>query len=211
MNKFFFAIVFAVFFLPSLTVNAGGHDESGGGGETGGSESFQGSYNIIGLSRTAGLNGASFLDAMQTISGTGDLVGDDFSFTTTNTVNNALGQTVILSDTDINLLSLTGLDTVTSCDGAAAVCSGIPIGVPSVASFDSVEFTSPGTFVLRKSLIIDTGLGNAAIDLVLSATHSSLPLASLPALPAVTAVPVPAAAWLFGSALVGLLGMKRRN
>ena len=58
------------------------------------------------------------------------------------------------------------------------------------------------------------GLGSEqdALDIIASITDMELHLSDeARGLPAVTTVPVPAAAWLFGSALVGLVGVGRRK
>ncbi|ARN75877.1 VPLPA-CTERM sorting domain-containing protein [Oceanicoccus sagamiensis] len=212
MKNFLFVSVFSALLISPLIASAGGHDESGGGDGSEGGGDLGTVYNIIGESRVVGRT-ATFVNDTTTIVGEGQVIGDSFTYTVVNTVNSLVGTADIFVDGDISLSSGAGLEVVTACEGETLICSSVSLNIPSALAFDSIVDTVPGTFVLRDYDLFDLGdgLGFADADLVMSATLASLPQEALPALPSIAVVPVPAALWLFGSGLLGLAAIKRRQ
>ena len=104
-------------------------------------------------------------------------------------------------------------DTTCSDNAAGAYCSFVPgLSVPTtgdlVITYDDATFTTFTGVAHTYQLALDNGSapciaqggGNACADGALTFSGTS-----------VSSVPVPAAAWLFGSSMLGLVGMSRRN
>ncbi|ARN75053.1 VPLPA-CTERM sorting domain-containing protein [Oceanicoccus sagamiensis] len=156
--------------------------------------------------------------ASAAISGTGTVqatAGGDFVSATFNTVvsvtspfDPALLQ-VIETTYQITDTAGNGTTVVTGCSDAQNLvfCDDYPLGQPPAAinpstfNFDFSDLNNIvwGTFSVG---VTGSGLGvETTINYTASGTYDVVP----------SAVPVPAAAWLFGSALVGLAGVGRRR
>lgn len=142
----------------------------------------------------------------------------------TGTYNSATGDilfsgsydTVVPGTTDIligatgAINGLTGSLTNTSCtlNSGLDLCSGLPaLGVPAVPlnapqalqlTTNNVDAIGDGT--LTSVLALSSGSLSANADITFTLSNST----------PVSSVPVPAAAWLFGSALLGLTGIRRK-
>jgi len=139
--------------------------------------------------------------------------------TYTGTYNDATGQilasgsinpltayTNAIIGTNIDVTDLTGTSTVTSCSSAPGVfidlCAGnAGYGVPptNIGDVSSMPITVN---------TVDSS-GNGSFTTVSVSANATV--TSVYTVAAVTEVPVPAAAWLFGSAILGLVGVARRR
>jgi hypothetical protein len=157
---------------------------------------------LIGLAVLVASNvvAAASINIFETVSGS---FTKDYSFTLTSASNVAAGLSnvfVSLGPIDINKISgfaasivsvggNTQLAVLSTSNGSAA---GFNF---STLTFNSPTIFNPGSYLLRVG-------GN---------TGSSNTQATFSGFLETTAVPVPAAAWLLGSALIGLTGISRRR
>lgn len=130
--------------------------------------------------------------------GSGDLVDNVFTYSITNTLDFDFGTLVIESTGVIDGNAGTSLTRNESCVDnrvGSITCSDIPIGQDEVLNVRGGAFTfdvTPGAVTNVSADFIQVGGGD-----MFTVT--------------VSAVPIPTAAWLFGSALLGLVGIRRRN
>jgi hypothetical protein len=88
----------------------------------------------------------------------------------------------------------TGLATLHSCVGSAAICGGLTVGTkPFTPSVFSLDIDAGGAWN-RATLLM-----GGALTIAYSETLTP------------QVVPLPAAAWLFGSAVLGLLGISEKR
>jgi hypothetical protein len=93
-------------------------------------------------------------------------------------------------------------------DGGQYSLGSVPI---ATTAFNTMGQTGFGTTLSQLSLGTDDGIGGSPADNgPFSGTNFNFDFTSL-TVTAVPEVPVPAAAWLFGSGLVGLIGVARRK
>jgi hypothetical protein len=134
----------------------------------------------------------AYANTTNVFSGTAVLDGDIMTAQITQTSN---GGFLVLEQTRIfDVTTGVGTNEITSCggSGASVACGGIPLGVAGWGGAVSGAYTTQFDFVSEPA----EGNGN-----VLTITETMN----------YSAVPVPAAAWLFGSALVGLAGVSRKR
>ena len=126
--------------------------------------------------------------------GTGDLTGGVLTYALTQTTNLGLYGTAVVEMTGTWTDGNPGAGTtnILSCTGAAIACGQISIG-------DQGPSASVGPLSMSETdVTVFTVAGDNTIgDMTWTITPS--------------AVPVPAAAWLFGSAILGLVGVGRRK
>jgi hypothetical protein len=167
-------------------------DISGGGGggtatlDTNGTFSLFG-LNSIGLNLDIGFLGGADLD----LAAAGNVVG-----TYNQGTQQLSGNTAILSVSENSVCAGYGF-------GGSTVCSSIPGVIDFSAPFvldASGGLTDPITFDLVNDFSILLGNLGGVASLTINLSNV-----------AVSPVPVPAAAWLFGSALLGLGAMKRKK
>lgn len=127
---------------------------------------------------------------------------DDYMFTISGATANAISTTIDLS----NLLQISNLQQrLFNASGNPAPTLGLPVGgvidawTSPIGSFGTVTVLpttvlAPGTYVLQTRGNV-TGLSGGSYAGTMN----------------LTAVPVPAAAWLLGSGLVGLAGVARKR
>jgi hypothetical protein len=108
--------------------------------------------------------------------------------TTTNVFNGTIAGGVFTANS--------GTSTVTSCVSALSGCALLSVGVATTltTATGSISLAGGGSLVGTVT----------ASGITLTATDTLTPVAA-------PAVPVPAAAWLFGSGLLGLAGVTRRR
>jgi hypothetical protein len=114
-----------------------------------------------------------------------------------------------------------GVSEVTACTDTTppvfgnTVCSNAPVGSTTVFSPFNVDATNVALVTLQNELNVSApfvGNVNTLQSFTLSLNPASGQLVKHPTAPdGVSEVPVPAAAWLFGSALVGLAGIGRKR
>jgi hypothetical protein len=120
---------------------------------------------------------------------------------TTITISDAPNQLVIeLGDSDANIPDIEFV-------GNSLVLPGTPATPEDI--FFSFEFVSPGSEDIADYIQLDT-LTPTETYMVVRVTSALSPFGSIDNI-TVNAVPVPAAAWLFGSGLIGLVGVARRK
>ncbi|MEH6591109.1 MAG: VPLPA-CTERM sorting domain-containing protein [Halioglobus sp.] len=158
---------------------------------------FSGDGSLVGQTGTP-----SFVNSAYSYSGEGTLVGNDFSGDLIQGITGVLAPSNIFTTFNFDITTGLGSSTVTACTGASLVCNPIlpTIGTPAaISAYDTGTIT--GDFATAASwsqiFVVDTGYGLADSNSTIIATAN--------------AVPVPAAAWLFGSALLGLAGIKRKK
>lgn len=132
-----------------------------------------------------------------------DATGQILASGTTNPLTAYTDATV---GSSIDVTGLVGTNTVTSCTNNGAplidLCLGnVGYGVPAIN--DSIGI--PSAMPLTSNSVDSSGNG------VFTTVDMSNPSATVSLTYTVAAVPVPAAAWLFGSALLGLTGVARRR
>jgi hypothetical protein len=107
-----------------------------------------------------------------------------------------------------SLCSTPASNGITEVGGNAYPIGPIPI---ATSSFNTTGQTGFGTTLSQLSLGTDDGIGGSPQDNGPNAgSNINFDFTSLE-VTSVSAVPVPAAAWLFGSGLVGLIGIARRK
>lgn len=92
--------------------------------------------------------------------------------------------------------------------------SAVPIGLVPIAtsSFNVNGATGFGTTIGQLSLGTDDGIGGTPMDNgAFSGSNANFDITSLEITNVIPDVPVPAAVWLFGSGLIGLVGVARRR
>lgn len=162
---------------------------------------------------TVGVTGTISGSLTGTVSGTA--TGTFDSATNALVFNGDLGLSVP-SITDLTVGTswaangLTGNQTYTSChfnSGAFDLCAGVPsINLPPLTLNTPIDMglTSnsvvDGNGVMTAAYVFGSGTSGANLDVTYNVTGTP-----------VSSVPVPAAAWLFGSALVGLCGVGRKR
>lgn len=178
------------------------------------------------LATTALFACASAANAAYVVTGTGNTVDDTYGAplatqtadgTATVTLDGGGAFSSITMDLSIVTTSSAGVATVTStstfdatgtgtneiltCVGISQVCDNAGVGVVTATNPQSLDFSDLTNITwftqIQKPSPIVAG-GTATVTLNLAATE-------------VSEVPVPAAAWLFGSALVGLAGVGRKR
>lgn len=90
----------------------------------------------------------------------------------------------------------------------------IPIGVVPIAtsSFNTTGQTGVSTTLGQLSLGTDDGIGGSPMDNgPFSGFNANFDITSVTVTAVTPAIPIPAAVWLFGSGLVGLVGVARRR
>jgi len=130
--------------------------------------------------------------------GSGDLVGGVLTYDLVSTTDlGAYGTAVVTSSGTWSEGSPgTSTASILSCSGAMIACGQVALGpqAPGVSVESPLAFgTGPGDVTVWTIAGDGVSLG----DTTMTAT--------------VAAVPVPAAAWLFGSALLGLAGISRKK
>ena len=158
------------------------------------SQASAATHNIVG---TGVLSSASpYLASTSAFTGEGSSDGTTMDFTMFTTNTTAVGLATITTTGSFDIASGVGSSNVIGCTGAALVCGSVPIG--------------PGSF--DPALNYDANGGNPTYDLFANVVVPGLGTGTLTGSVAfVAAVPVPAAAWLFGSALIGLAGIGRNR
>jgi hypothetical protein len=134
----------------------------------------------------------AYANTTNTFSGTADLVGTTMTANITQTSN---GGFLVLEQVRVfDVVTGLGTNTMISCggSGASVACGGIPLGEAAWAGTVSGSYTTQFDFVSAPA-------ANNGNVLTITETINY------------SAVPVPAAAWLFGSALVGLAGVSRKR
>jgi hypothetical protein len=199
-------LVTAVLISP-LTVFASSHDESGGGG---GEVPSSSSFNILGIGQLVGQSSDTVNDTSNYF-GTGDLSGTTFSYTMVQELTNIFGVTSFFLEGEIDIVSGAGFDVLTSCVGDDIMCNSATLESPYPFLADLIyQDLGAGAIFWTDSAIVDTGaFGLADMHSSFAATESTRTAVAPMALP--STVPVPAAIWLFGSALIGLAGIKRKK
>ena len=129
-------------------------------------------------------------------SGGGTDDGTTISLTIVQEITNSLGLSSITSDISFDMVSGAGSSEVTACTGSPYVCAPGIVGTIGPYQTQNQVGTGAPEITWDQILVIDTGFVG------LADSNSSF---------VASAVPVPAAAWLFGSALVGLAGIGRRR
>jgi len=205
-----FILLFA-FTLP-LAVNAGSHDE--GGGDEPLPPPASNEYTILGLVDVVGRD-VDFVNSQSTISGTGLLENTTLSYIYDQSMDNILGLTIFTVEGEIDVVTGLGEERVTSCNGVDVVCNSVDfnqlVGLEAL-TMESVPSTD--AFLWTFHDVFETGFGLADAYASFSATEASLtPIAPMPlgGLVYSPEVPVPGAAWFFGSALIGVVGIKKRR
>jgi len=127
----------------------------------------------------------------------------DLTWTATSTITSGYTNGTVTSQTTFNLLSGVGTTTVTNCvnNGGTLIdlCTQIALNTPAATNL--VVGSAPQQLPI---ILIDSSTVNSPVgDIFANTTYTF----NLPA----PEVPVPAAAWLFGSALVGLAGVGRKR
>ena len=153
--------------------------------------------------QTSSLVNSSYV--YSSIGGTGDQfdgVGT-FAGTILQDITNAIGSATVTTDVFWDNTGF-GSQEVLGCTGVGLICDDINavVGTPDAIN---PYFTGPTTpnatgFSYDQVFVVDTPLGLADSASSLNIAYESAP-----------EVPLPAAAWLFGSALLGLAGVKRRK
>jgi hypothetical protein len=152
-------------------------------------------YDISGTGSNSNSKTA-YANTTNTFSGTAELVGTTMTATMTQTSN---GGFLVLEQTRIfDVLSGFGSNEITSCGGSGATlaCGSVPLGTSPWGGAVS------GSYVTDFLYIEDIGSADPSTVNQLTITEQIV---------YTQAVPVPAAAWLFGSALVGLAGIGRKR
>jgi len=152
---------------------------------------------------------SALVNSQYSYSGEGTLSGDTFTYTVSQETENLLGLTYITSTGILNTATGEGTSTLVSCldangdPGSPLVCAdidaviGTPDGTSNFLTDGPVEFNGSAFQWTQSDIITFTG----AINGTGQSTNTYF----------ATPVPVPAAAWLFGSALIGLAGIKRKQ
>lgn len=149
-------------------------------------------------------NTNSFVNSTYVYIGEGDLSGNAFSFTLEQQVSNLFGVNTaqIYTAGTFDITTGVGSQEIIGCTGNANVCGGIDpvVGTPSAFTpYSAVNIANGATLdwdtITMGQTVPNFGLFDSISNL--SASPS--------------AVPVPAAAWLFGSALLGLAGIGRNR
>jgi len=130
--------------------------------------------------------------------GAGTDDGTTLSISVAQAITNSLGLSTITSDISFNMTTGTGTSEVTACTGSPYVCTAGIVGTTAVYQTQNQVGTGAPSIAWDQILVIDTGFVGLA-----DSSSSFVATAS--------AVPVPAAAWLFGSALIGLAGVGRKR
>lgn len=130
---------------------------------------------------------------------------DDYVFTISGATVNSVSSTINLS----NVLSI---DNLSARLYDASLNPVLPVlGLPTGGAIDAWSTTSiVGGNNVTVSVLNNTSLNAGTYVLELRGSVSGTLGGSYSGVLNVTAVPVPAAAWLMGSALAGLLGVRRR-
>lgn len=129
--------------------------------------------------------------------GDGELIGNTFSFNLHADVYSQVGEAEVWRTGVINVLTLVGEQTITACTGESLLCDKFESpGTTTDFSPTTLTLSPDGYLSWSHEYFVD--VGNGQLDT--SSSHYDA-----------SPVPVPAAAWLFGSALVGLVGFKRKK
>ncbi len=145
----------------------------------------------------------AYINTVYTWEGEGTLVGDILNYDYTQTFTGGAGVTEVEFSGFVDTTTGTGEQTVGTCtfvSGFVSLCLAqfdALFGTTSPFASDTFGFDGAGAFTWASSAVIDPGPGPADSFQSITATPN--------------AVPVPAAAWLFGSALVGLAGIGRKR
>lgn len=121
------------------------------------------------------------------------------TWTATSVITSGYTNGTVTSQTTYNLATQIGTTTVTNCvnNGGTLIdlCTQIAIGVPEATNLITASAPGVNPIILIDSSTVASPVG----DIFANTTYTF------------TAVPVPAAAWMFGSALVGLAGVGRKR
>ncbi|MGI9293586.1 MAG: VPLPA-CTERM sorting domain-containing protein [Pseudomonadales bacterium] len=145
----------------------------------------------------------------QTGTGTGDVTGGVLTYTLSTVVDlGALGTGVIASTGTVNSGSPgTGTSNVSSCTGAAIICGQ---ATPGSSPFNAI---TPDPLNLSETAVTTFTVASGGPN-TSDATWTITPTGGTGPGPGPgpgPVIPIPAAAWLFGSALLGLVGVRRRK
>ena len=129
---------------------------------------------------------------------------------------NALGFGLPAVGTTLDQAACIGMALNCALPASNGIAKGaLPIGVAPIAtsSFNVAGSTGFGTTLGQLSLGIDDGIGGSPMDNgPFSGFNANFDMTSVTVTGVtVAAVPVPAAVWLFGSGLLGLVGVARRR
>ena len=127
----------------------------------------------------------------------GDTLSGIITFTSSGHLNVLGEQANTTSSAVLDLGAQTLTTTLLSCSGSSVLCGSTEIG----QSLPTAEVITQFDGIDTISYVTPDDLPRPALDPFLLYPVATIQLAP---------VPVPAAAWLFGSALVGLAGIKRR-
>jgi hypothetical protein len=136
----------------------------------------------------------TYANTVNVFSGTADLVGNIMTASITQVSN---GGFLILEQTrTFDVTTGLGTNEITSCGGSGAgfACGTIPLSTPSPWSG-----VVSGAYTTQFDFVSGPDLGGNTLTITETINYTA------------SAIPVPAAAWLFGSALVGLAGIGRKR
>lgn len=153
----------------------------------------QASAVAVDIATTGGVSQVGIPDAVSGV-GSGDVSGDTLTFDLTSTVDIGFASAVVESS-GVYIVGGDSVSNVASCTGDNIICGSVAIGESNVSfdvplalsETDVTTFTTGGADPITWTVTPEGGGGPAPV------------------------VPIPAAAWLFGSALVGLVGARRRK
>lgn len=165
-------------------------------------------YDLVGTSETTlDINGASIASVSAVGSGDVDTTGGIFnsaSFAYTSTVTSAADAGLLSTVTGTLDIDSAGnvTDTITGCSdsGTTLSCPSVTVGsftTTALTTFDVADLSSLTFEWFVYAQVAALGY----LDSTQAYSYTATPVAS--------AVPVPAAAWLFGSAVLGLCGVGR--
>jgi len=155
------------------------------------------SWTVIGSGSLVGQT-STLPNSTYAYTGSGTDDGTTLSISVAQAITNSLGLSTITSDISFNMTTGTGTSEVTACTGSPYVCTAGIVGTISAYQTQNQVGTGAPSIAWDQILVIDTGFVGLA-----DSSSSFVATAS--------AVPVPAAAWLFGSALIGLAGVGRKR
>ncbi|MEH6590063.1 MAG: VPLPA-CTERM sorting domain-containing protein [Halioglobus sp.] len=199
-NKKLMALASAAVLMGAVsTANAASYSVTGGGSTLTLAPAF------------GGLFPTGTVAATTVVTGTGEVddAGGVFNSATFTTVvsivsplNAALSQ-IITTDYMITDVAGNGTTTVTGCFDAEATefCDAYTLGASSAIDLANFGFDFSDLNNLNWGTSSITSSAALGVDLQTDINYTAAP----------SAVPVPAAAWLFGSALLGLTGVARRR